>query len=110
MKQINVALSFLLEVATLAAFAYWGFHATANPWVRWLLAIGVPLAVIVVWGRYLAPKAAHRAGLTVGVAASSGLFGLAALALVAAGQPAAGVALLILAAVNRALVVAWRQW
>jgi hypothetical protein len=110
MQSLNVGLSFLLEVGMLGAFAYWGFHAAANPWLRWVLAVAAPLAAIVAWGLFLAPKAARRVGSTAGIAASLGMFCLAALALFSVGQPAWGAVMLIAAVLNRGLVVAWRQW
>lgn len=109
-KKLNLLLSFLLELAMLAAFAYWGFHAVENPWLGWLIAIAAPLAAILVWGMLLAPKAGRRVDSNVGIPVSLGLFYLAASALFAAGQPVWGAAMLILGAVNRALVVVWKQW
>lgn len=44
-----LAVSFLLELAALAAFGYWGWHSTEGP-LRFILAIGLPVLLAVVWG------------------------------------------------------------
>jgi hypothetical protein len=50
---LNLALRFLLEVAGLAALAYWGW-AWGDPW-RWPLAIGLPLVAAVIWAMFRTP-------------------------------------------------------
>jgi hypothetical protein len=110
LKSINLALSFFVEVAMLAGFGYWGYRATATPWLKWVLALGLPLLVIIPWALYLAPKAARRVRANTGIPVTLGLFYLAALAFAAAGRPAWGIALAALATLNRALAVAWKQW
>ena len=51
MKALNLTVRFACELAALAAFAWWGW-----PVVGWLVA----LAVAVMWGLAVAPKATHR--------------------------------------------------
>lgn len=60
MKVANLALRFLVELAALAAFAYWGANATANTAADVFLAIAVPVAVATAWGLWSAPRAARR--------------------------------------------------
>lgn len=109
-RQLNVVLSFLLEIAMLAAFAYASFHLAPDRWLRWVAAVAIPLAAIVVWGLFLAPKASHRVGSSAGIAVSLAMFCLAALALFAARQPVWGAVMLILTLLNRILVFVWKQW
>ncbi len=96
MKAANLALKFALEVAALAAFAYWGttVHGTA---VSALAAVAVPLAMIVLWGTF-APHAQHRLSRAIRIPFEVAVFALAAGALLAAGArvPAAGLAALVL--------------
>jgi hypothetical protein len=54
----NGGLRFLLEMALLASLAHWGFSEQTGA-VQWLLGLGAPLLVAVVWGRFIAPKASH---------------------------------------------------
>jgi len=110
LKSLNVVISFLLEIAMLLAFGYWGFRTGQGLWLKLLLGIGVPLAVIIVWGLFLAPKAANRAGATFGVAITLILFYLAAAALLLAKQPVLAAVMMVVAAINRTLIVIWKQW
>ena len=109
-KGVNAALAFLLELAMIASFGYWGYQSTTNALMKWLLAIGLPLVVIVVWALYFAPKGPRRLTSMPGSLLSLGLFLLAAFALYQSDQPVAAVAFAALAIVNRMLILLWRQW
>jgi hypothetical protein len=109
-KSANIALTFFIELAMLFAFGYFGFQAGQGIVLKWLLGLGLPLLVAILWGAFFAPKAARRFSTTPGVLLSSGLFLLAALALYLAQQPLAALILAVSAVVNRALAFFWRQW
>src|SRR3954453_8999193 len=47
-------------MAMLASLAYWGFHDRGGV-AQWLLGLGAPLLIAVVWGAFMAPKAWRRA-------------------------------------------------
>jgi uncharacterized membrane protein len=83
---INAPLAFLLELAMLAAFGYFGFHAGDVFVFQLLLGIGIPLTAVFIWAKWLAPKAKERLKMPGLVAAKAILFGLAALALIAADE------------------------
>jgi hypothetical protein len=51
---LNLALHFLLELAALAAYVYWGWTQHEGV-LRVLLAIGLPLVVAAVWGIFRVP-------------------------------------------------------
>ena len=110
LKKFNFVISFLLEMAMLLALVYWGLRTGQGVWLKLLLGVGVPLAVIIVWGLFLAPKAANRVGSTFGVAVTLVLFYLAAAALLLAKQPVLAAVMMVVAAINRTLVVIWKQW
>lgn len=59
-KSINEALSFFLELAMLAAFAYAGFHFGDQQWLHYLLGIGIPVLMIIFWAKRMAPKAQQQ--------------------------------------------------
>ena len=62
LRAINLGIRFRLELASLAAFAYWGWTLpTARP-VRVAAAIGLPLLVAVLWGSFIAPRARVNTG------------------------------------------------
>jgi hypothetical protein len=105
----NLALKFALELAALAAFAYWGttLHGTA---VSALATVVVPLAMIVLWGTFAAPRAQRRLSRRIRIPFELAVFALAAGALLAAGArvPAAGLTTLVL--LNSALLTRFDQW
>jgi hypothetical protein len=109
MKLLNNLVSFLLELAMLGAFAFWGFHAGNGTVMKWLLGIGIPVLVVAFWSIFMAPRSSHRIAWPWLPIISLGLFLLSAAALYAAGKPALAVSLAAIAVVNGALVFAWRQ-
>jgi hypothetical protein len=107
LKSANLALAFLLELALLAAFAYWGFHVGSSTLTRWLLGIGIPLIVAGFWGLFMAPKSRRRLGKVTYLIVKVLLFGLAVAALAAAGATVAAFVLAVLFVINTALLYAW---
>ncbi|MFN8666900.1 MAG: YrdB family protein [Gemmatimonadaceae bacterium] len=97
LRLINLGVRFLLELASLGAFAYWGASLPARTMVRGVAAVGIPLAVALLWGVFISPKAriptghAGRAGLGLLV------FLAAALALADRSHHVAAVAFAIVA-------------
>jgi hypothetical protein len=86
MAPANDGLRFLLELGTLAAVAYGGWSA-GDGWWRWLLALAAPLAVAVVWGRFMAPKSAMRVADPTRLVLEVLIFGSAVVALAATSHP-----------------------
>jgi hypothetical protein len=108
-RPANLALKFLLELAAFASLAYWGWHV-GNTVTGVVLAIAAPVAAIVVWGLFAAPRATRRLPLRWRAPLELGVFALAAIALFAAGQPALAVAFALVVAVNAIGLTLWRQW
>lgn len=106
MKAANLALRFLLELAALGGFAYWGAHTGTGP-VRVILAIAAPLLAAIVWGRFAAPRAARRLPRAPRVAVEAAVFGAAAVGLAVTGQEVVAAVFVALVVVNGALVYAW---
>lgn len=104
LKSLNLVLAFVLELSMLAAFAYFGFTATSQLPLQITLAVGLPLAVAVIWGFWLAPRASRRLQEPWLVIAKLALFGLATLALYVTGQPLPAVILGVLFLANTALL------
>jgi hypothetical protein len=82
-----LALRFLIELCAFAGFAVAG--AAVSP----VLAVAAPLAAIVVWALFAAPKAKRRLEGAALVALKVAVFGGAAAALVVAGHALLGGAL-----------------
>jgi hypothetical protein len=110
LKAVNAGLAFFLELAMLAGFGYWGFSGDKSVLMKWLLGLGLPVVVAVVWGMFFAPKADHRLKITSGALLSLMLFLLAAIALFSAQQPVLAIVFAATAVVNRALVLVCKQW
>jgi hypothetical protein len=102
-KSVNLAIRFALELCAIAALAYWGTQ-TGSGAARWLLALVAPALFVLVWGTLLAPRASRRLSMRARIPLELVLFGLAALALAAAGPMWLGIAFALVAFVNIALV------
>jgi len=105
----NLAVRFLLELVAIGAVAWWGYHATSNGPARVALAIGAPLALILVWTFVVAPGAENSLSAVQRTIIGTILLEVVAAALGFAGQPRlAGLfALAILA--NAVLMITLRQ-
>ncbi len=56
MKALGGALVFLAEIGVFAGFGWWGFSTFDGP-LEWVVGLGLPLLVAVVWGMFLSPRA-----------------------------------------------------
>jgi hypothetical protein len=83
----NEGLAFLLEVAALAALAWWGVTVGTSTAVSVLLGIGAPLAAAVVWGLFAAPRARIRLPMAGVIAVKALVFGCASVAIHALARP-----------------------
>lgn len=59
-KTFNLLIRFLLELCILLIFGYWGFKTGSQGLSKVLFGVGVPVVAAVIWGTFLAPKAAWR--------------------------------------------------
>ena len=108
LKAINLGVKFALELAALAALAWWG-GTVGDGVVSVLVAIAAPTIAAVLWGRWAAPRAERRLPLARRVPFELGVFALAAVAIGTVSVPA-GVALAVVVVVNAALLTAFGQW
>jgi hypothetical protein len=58
---INLALRFVLELAAWAASGAWGWHQGTGA-LRVVLALGIPLVEMVLWGTFRVPQDASSSG------------------------------------------------
>ncbi len=58
---INLIVRFLLEMAALVAVGVWGWKHS-DGWLRFLLAIGTPVLLAVIWGTFAVPYDPSRSG------------------------------------------------
>ncbi len=58
---INLTFRFLLELCALFALGLWGWKQSDH-WLRFVLAIGLPLVLAIIWGVFAVPNDPSRAG------------------------------------------------
>ncbi len=58
---INLIIRFLLEISALLSVGLWGWKQSEG-WHRFLLAIGTPIMLAVVWGVFAVPNDPSRSG------------------------------------------------
>ena len=109
LQAANLAAKFVLELAAIAAFAYWG-TTVGHGVVPVIVAVAASFAAIGLWGVFAAPRSAHRLPVAARVPFELGVFALAALALLGAGSPVAAIVFAAAAMLNAALLTAFRQW
>src|SRR5689334_21037590 len=108
MGNANYGLRFLLEMATLVALAYWGFHEFGGV-AQWLIGLGAPLLVAVVWGTFMSPKASRPTFDPVRLLIEVAVFGAGVAALYAAGATVLATVFAVLAVLHLALTFALGQ-
>src|SRR5215203_3091530 len=108
MNYANDGVRFLLELAVLAALAYWGF-AEFDGVVQWVLGLGAPLLVGGVWGAFVAPKASRPTVDPVRLTLELAVFGSGITALRAAGSTALALVFAALVVVHLGLTFALDQ-
>jgi hypothetical protein len=107
LKNINLALMFLLELCMLAALGYWGFTLDQGMAVRVGAGLGAPILAAVVWGMWMAPRASNRLPEPLHLIAELIIFGLAIAALYAAGRSRLALAFGVVYAINVVLRYVW---
>lgn len=107
-KNINLGVSFILELAMLVAFSVWGFsifHGAPG----WAVGLGVPAVLIVFWSIWMAPKSDRRLPWPWRPIVSLLLFLLASIALIASGHQTTGGFMAGVTVVNAFFVFLWHQ-
>jgi hypothetical protein len=59
---INLAIRFILELLALTIMGIWGWRKGGEEWWRFLLVIGIPLAMATIWGVFAVPDDPSRSG------------------------------------------------
>jgi hypothetical protein len=108
-RTANLALKFLLELAALGLLAAWGFRS-GHGWSAVALGVAAPVAMVVVWGRWAAPRAPRRLPSSGRIPLELSVFAVAALAAFAAGLRAPAAVFAVLVVVNALALTAFRQW
>jgi hypothetical protein len=102
-KAILLGMRFGLELAALAALAYWGFKTMDGTAAKILFGLGAPLLAAVLWGLFVSPKARYQSPV-LKAAFELVVFGAAVLALVAADQAGLAIAFAVVALLDSVLL------
>ena len=109
LRAINLGVRFFLELAALAAFAYWGATLSASSLSRIAAALALPVAVGVIWGLFISPKARVPTGRLGRAGLGLVVFLAAAMALFDRGHAAAAQAFAAVAIMSSLVVYALPQ-
>ena len=58
---VNLAIRFLLELSALLAAGIWGWRQSGG-WLRFVLAVGIPIILAAAWGTFAVPNDPSRSG------------------------------------------------
>jgi len=58
---INLTIRFILELTAFIAIGIWGWKL-ADGWVRYVLALGIPIIFAIIWGTFAVPNDPSRSG------------------------------------------------
>lgn len=108
LRAANAGATFFLELGALAALAAlgsWGFRAGSGPIVATGLGVGAALLAALLWGAFVAPKAAVPLPAPLPFILGRAILGLGAVALFA-GHPTLALAFAAAVALNAALPAA----
>lgn len=109
LKNANLLLIFLIEIAALGILGYWGFKTGSNMVIRVCLGIGSPLLFAVFWGIFLAPKASFPLNPVLAYTIKFTLFLLVAYAFYLTGEKISAISYLIITYMSLILTIVWKQ-
>jgi hypothetical protein len=108
-KYANIGLRFVLELCVLCSLGYWGFQTGRGIVVKIGLGIGAPLLAALVWGMFGAPGSRIQVSGALHLLLELVIFGVAVVALKAAGHLTLAWAFGLVVVVNRVLMYVWGQ-
>lgn len=108
LRNANLALAFLLELAALLAYAAVG-ALMPEGWLQPLAGVIAAAAFIVVWGVWAAPRAKRRLRGVQLIWLKAAVFGVAVVVVALAGQPLWAGVFAVLVAVHLVLTLRLRQ-
>lgn len=108
MKGFVLGLRFLIELFALGALGYAGAHAGSGAVAKVVLGAGLPLAAAVIWGTFVAPKAAVAVPGWLHLTLEVLVLGSAAAALWMCGQHRTAASYAAIALADRVLLAVWK--
>lgn len=109
LKTLNLALAFILELFMLYAIGYWGVHLKQSTVIRWVVGIGLPVVVAIIWGVFLAPKSVIQIPHHIKLLGKFILMESAAALLYTTGKTNMTIYFAVISAINFLLILIWKQ-
>ncbi|GAQ18155.1 conserved domain protein [Oceanobacillus picturae] len=106
---LNVMLRFLLEVLALVAIGFWGFQKGSGMITSFLLGIGVPLIIAIIWGVFFAPASTVNIPIWLKFGFEVVIFGLAFVALVSMRFSSSAYIFGLAVLINQTLLYVFKQ-
>lgn len=103
LKTINQTVAFLLEIAMLIAFGYYGMHRPWSLLPKLLFTILLIAVAILLWGRFAAPKSQRRLEMPYLAIFSISMFLISAFLLYQTGYKNAGILIAVLAIISQTI-------
>jgi|KBSMisStaDraftv2_1062788.scaffolds.fasta_scaffold651420_2 hypothetical protein len=107
LKNLNLALRFVLELAALGALAYWGVRKGSVLSLKFTLGAGLPVLAAVFWGSFVSPKARFGGSRAMRLSLGLMVFLLASAAWVSLGKVLIGVMYSAITILNTVLTYAF---
>ena len=109
MRAANLALKFVLELAAIALLATWGSR-TGHGVTSVVLAVAAPIAMIIIWGLWAAPRASRRLPDRLRIPLELTIFAAAGVLAYLSGLHVAAIAFGVVAAINAVALSLLDQW
>ena len=109
LKDANLVVRFVMELAAWVALGYWGFESGRTTSKKYGMAIVAALTAAGIWSLFVAPNASVDVPEVVRLVLEVAIFGAAALALLATGLRRLALVFAIVALVNGVLFHVWEQ-
>ncbi|MCZ8513144.1 YrdB family protein [Paenibacillus filicis] len=109
LKSLNLILRFLLEVCVVIALGYWGFKTGSSTAAKYIIGLGTPLLIMVVWGTFGSPGASIPLVGWPLLMLEIVIFGLAVAALYGTSLPKLAAVMGGVFVINRILMYMWGQ-
>ncbi|WP_067628261.1 YrdB family protein [Actinomadura latina] len=106
---LNEGLAFLLEVAAIVALAWWGFTTGGNVFLNIVLGVGTPVAAMVLWGLFAAPRARFKVALPLVLSVKAVVFGAGGLAFYGVGHATVAIVFAVIVVLNTTLATLDRE-
>lgn len=106
---LNLLLAFLLEIGMFIAYGYWGFHLHVSRVLKFIIGIGMPLIVMIVWGFFAAPNSTAQLHQPYLIVLQFVVFCAASAMLYVSRQRLLATILMVLWAVSAGLAAVWHQ-